>query len=203
MNVDPESLEVVISDRKLSPLAIPTAIDGGLVRMPPMWEAIYFHYLYAEHYRHQTKVSPKNQAAACLAPPPAWLVGIAAVMWEGILQGAAWDVVKMSVGAAISKLQGARLAPQDSGSKETDISVKAGWRTYSSSGKKQYEMFLSLKRTIKRLPEGHALAYARAADATEFGRIVRNELKVVPAKSVKSPGKTLTKAKTKASRKRV
>ena len=105
MNVDPETLEVVISDRKLSPLAIPTAIDGGLVRMPPMWEAIYFHYLYAEHYRHQTEVPLRKQAAACLALPPTWLVCIAAVMWEGIIQGVAWDVVKMSVAAAISSLR--------------------------------------------------------------------------------------------------
>jgi hypothetical protein len=62
-------------------------------------------------------------------------------------------------------------------------------------------MFLSLNRTVKELPNRHALAYARAEDDAEFGRIVRNEVDNCSAKrssKTKASPKTKIKGKPKA-----
>ena len=95
-------------------------------------------------------------------------------MWEGLIQWATWDVVKLAASSAMAKLCEAGIAPP--ASHESTTSLRAGWRQYQKSGRKQYEMFLSLKRTVKTLPDGHAEAYARAKDQLEFGKMVRKEL---------------------------
>jgi hypothetical protein len=51
-------------------------------------------------------------------------------------------------------------------------------------------MFLSLKKTVRELPEQHALAYARAKDDRQFGRIIRGEVEQPPATASKRAKKT-------------
>jgi hypothetical protein len=58
-------------------------------------------------------------------------------------------------------------------------------------------MFLSLKRTVRELPERHALAYARAKDDRQFGRIIRGEDKQ-PAATASKRAKKVSATKTKA-----
>ena len=135
VNIDPDTLEIAFSDQRHSPMAIPVGCSDS-ERMPPMWEAVYYRHMYRERSLRQQELPPTDRTAASLASPPAWLVAIAGVMWDGVIQGAAWDAVKWAVGRAISKLQASPLAPQASDSKEITSSVQAGWREYSTSQKK-------------------------------------------------------------------
>jgi hypothetical protein len=198
INIDQQTLDITISDRRLSQMAIPAAYHQS-ERMPPMWEMVYFYFMYGEYHKRQGIIAPGKRTAASLPPPPVWLVAIAGVMWEGIIQGATWDIVKMAISAAVTKLRDTGLAP--TGSKETDTSIRAGWRQYSTPGKKQYEMFVSLKRTVKMLPDRHALAYARAEDASEFGQIVRNETETKSGKTRKKKTQLKTKISAKPKKK--
>jgi hypothetical protein len=90
-------------------------------------------------------------------------------MWEGVLQGAAWDTVKFAVRRALDKLSNEGFVPPPESSSSKERTFRAGWSQYSSSGRKQYEMFLSLKKTVRELPERHALAYARARKGSAKG----------------------------------
>ena len=160
VNVDPKTLEITISKEKNAPMAIPLEIQS-VGDMPPMWEVVYFQYMYGEYHRKQQELTPGRRVAASLAPPPPWVVALAGVMWEGIIQGAGWDSVKVAVSYAMSKLKAAGLAPAARSDRTTTTEVGAGFRELSKPGLKQYEMFLSLNRSAKRLPDRHALAYAR------------------------------------------
>jgi hypothetical protein len=115
-------------------------------------------------------------------------------MWQGILQGAAWEVVKAAVSKGLDKLRAKGMAPAPN----ADASLEARWIQYSSSGKKQYEMFVSLRKTYSELPDKHAEAYAQARDMKEFGQIIRGELANVEPK----PKKKATKSARAVARKR-
>jgi hypothetical protein len=182
VNVDTKTLEITISGERITPMAISLNVKS-IADLPPMWEVVYYRYMYGQYYLRQKALPPKERRSASLAPPPPWLVALAGVMWEGILQGAAWDVIKLAVSSAISKLRAAGLTPQDQPPEATTTEIRAGWRELCKPGQKQYEMFLSLKRSAKNLPDRHALAYARAQNAMEFGKIIRSEMDTpAPAK---------------------
>lgn len=69
----------------------------------PVASAIYEYVLYlaveAEDRRQGREVSYR------LVCPDPWLVALGLVMWEGIVQGGAWDTVKLSVKAALHTLR--------------------------------------------------------------------------------------------------
>ena len=96
-----------------------------------------------------------KRIAFSIRPPDPWLIVLALVMWEGIIQGLTWDVVKVSVRTVLRNLQDLRLAPlQDNFAakinrkKITKSQLKFSWTSYTK-GKKQYELFLGLKREYK------------------------------------------------------
>lgn len=195
VNVDPNTLDITISGEKQAPMAIRMYVKS-LADMPPIWELVYYRFMYRDLYGRQKKLSRGIRKAYCLAPPPPWFVAIAGVMWEGIIQGATWDTVKLAVNAAISKLRQANLLP-NAGTQEMSISIRAGFEVYSTSARKQYGLFLAMKRIHKNLPDQHSMAYGRARDRAEFGRIVRAEHNMdVPDKQGPigtAPSKRLTK----------
>jgi hypothetical protein len=90
-----------------------------------------------------------------IRPPDPWLIGLAYVMWEGVIQGLTWDVVKVSVRTVLRKLQDLGLAPlQDNFAakinkqKITKTQLRFSWTSYTKN-RKQYELFLGLKREYK------------------------------------------------------
>jgi hypothetical protein len=169
VNVDSDTLEVTLSKTRGSGLAIPVHEAGK------MWEAIRSHFMYPTQFAAARQKS-EPYMHALLMEAPLWLTTIGGIMWEGVIQNASWEIVKFAVASALTKLAIVGLAPTPEMQKSKETSVRAGWREYSQPGRKQYEMFLSIKRTVKALPRGHALAYARAKDDLEFGRLVRGEI---------------------------
>jgi hypothetical protein len=166
-----------------------------------MWEAVYRHFMYPTVYKRDPEKKPGVTTRYLLALPPLWLTTIAAVMWEGVLQGLAWDTAKLAVRIALAKLLNKGLLPRPELPQSKERMVRVGWNQYSSSGRKQYEMFLTIKKTVHNLPERHALAYARAKDDRQFGRIVRGEDEPVPVATSKRGKKTSPRTSKAADRK--
>jgi hypothetical protein len=190
VNIDPQTLEVTFADARGAGLSIPASPKNRPTELPPIWDAVYFRVLYAEQYkRDRVALAAERKEgiyqADLLAPPPLWFVTIASIMWEGVLQGAAWDFVKIAVSKACSLFSEAGLGPPQ-GSKEINIYFRTGLESYAKNGRKQYGLYLTVKNVVNNLPEGHAQAYARAKDAAQFGRLVRGEEKsVAPARRPK------------------
>ncbi len=70
---------------------------------------IYEHVLYPAMEAADKRQGKRIEYS--LVPPDPWLVALGLVMWEGIVQGFAWDAVKMSVNAALKTLRGKGVAP--------------------------------------------------------------------------------------------
>ncbi len=80
-------------------------------------------------------------------------------MWERIVQGLAWDTMKVLVRKAIETLKHKGVAPASEDQKVTQkeaTELGFAWTNYLN-GKKQYHLFLGLKkvyvRETKRKPE--------------------------------------------------
>jgi hypothetical protein len=87
-----------------------------------------------------------------LAPADPWLLAITGLMWEGVVQGASWDLIKIAVKAGLAKLQAAKLAPTSTETRHSTKSVttRVGfhWTSYVE-GAKQREMFVGIRRAYK------------------------------------------------------
>jgi hypothetical protein len=189
VNVDSDTLEVELSKTRGNGLAVPVDPKAGKI-----WEAVSFNFMYPTVYAGDRKKAINRRYS--LADAPLWLTTIAAIMWEGVIQGASWDIVKLAVRSALAKLSDVGLAPTPGGHKSKETSVRAGWREYSQPGRKQCEMFLTIRKTVRTLPERHAIAYSRAKDDLEFGRIIRGQVDPLLAQNVR------TRSRSKANHKK-
>ena len=74
------------------------------------------------------------------------------VMWEGIVQGIAWDTIKIIVKKAYEVMATQGLAPRDvrtSRTKKSKTELGFVWTQYKD-GRKQYQMFLGLRRVYSK-----------------------------------------------------
>jgi hypothetical protein len=186
LNVKSEALDIALANRPQGIMSIPTEDMSS-----PFWELVYLRFMYETVYAENRKKGITNVRYSLLHPP-LWLITIGGLMWQGILQGATWDVVKTAIAKALDKLRGAGLAPVADAAQST---LNARWTKYASSGKKQYEMFLSLKKTARQLPDRHLQAYAEAKSPREFGQIMRCESDRAAIATHKPEKKTAKSAK--------
>ncbi|MFY9935774.1 MAG: hypothetical protein WAK33_02830 [Silvibacterium sp.] len=194
IDIDSDTLEITLTKTRGDGLVLPAHPGSS-----KMWEVVRYKSMYPAVYAADREKGISGKYA--LADAPLWLTVVASVMWEGVIQGAAWDVVKFAVHQALTKLSGIGLAPAFDGRKSSDTSIRTGWREYSQPGRKQYEMFLSIRRSVKSLPERESLAYARAGDSAHFGRLIRGEDDpnvLVPPKSRNKKASTRSRPKVKA-----
>lgn len=115
----------------------------------PLINVIYWEILYPA-VEARDRREGKNVSHS-LVPPDPWLVALGLVMWEGIIQGMSWDVVKASVRAAMQTMQADKVAPSTDYIEDvtTSTNLGFGWTEYMD-GKKQYDMFVGLKRVHKK-----------------------------------------------------
>jgi hypothetical protein len=125
-----------------------------IIRTSPIGRIVYFDVLYPSMEAADRRAGRNRKA--CLITPDPWLVVLAAVMWEGIVQGLTWDCVKAAGKAALARLAERGLAPTaskarrtTSGQRESRTEVGFHWVEYAESGKKQRELFLGLRRVAK------------------------------------------------------
>jgi len=178
INIDPNTLNATVDAIAAQGLAVRTKLPGGIGDLSPFYGQVYYGFMYPAVYERECaqskkKASSGRSTAYALAPPEPWLVALAGVMWEGIIQGLAWDVVKVAVRNAATVLRDAGLFPKPQHGGEKTTTLRIGWSSYADSEEKQFEMFLSLKRSVEILPEGHAVAVARARDTEQFGKLIR------------------------------
>jgi hypothetical protein len=65
--------------------------------------------LYGDVYCRDRRVG--REAKSLLAPIDPWLLTIAVVTWQGVVQGMTWDAVKVAVSFALEKLRGVNAVP--------------------------------------------------------------------------------------------
>src|SRR5262249_13053120 len=98
-----------------------------------------------------------------LVHPDPWLIALADLMWQGIVQGLAWDAMKAVVRQGVDVLRLARIARSTAavGSREKRARTTLGFDVtkYASDGRKQYHFFLGLRRKYDSasLSERHAI----------------------------------------------
>ncbi|WP_353064461.1 hypothetical protein RBB77_01700 [Tunturibacter psychrotolerans] len=200
INISFDTLDLTLENNRRGEVSVSTETMSS-----PMWELVYFNFMYcAVHAKDKKKGGPK--VSYSLLPPPVWLVGIGTLIWQGILQGASWEFVKIAIAKGLDKLREKGLVSEG---KIGETTLNAGWIKYSSSGKKQYEMYVSLKKTFKKLPDKHPEAYARSKDRKEFGQIIRGELdkpatvaQIPKKKAAKNAGATRSRRQPAAQAKR-
>lgn len=84
-----------------------------------------------------------------------WLVALAGIMWEGLVQGLTWDVIKHSCLSALDKFRQKRLAPPTgvttkSKAKHSRTEIGFSWTQFSTDGRPLYEFFLGVKRRFQK-----------------------------------------------------
>jgi hypothetical protein len=139
---------------------------------------------------HPDLVKKGVTVAFCVAPPDPWHIAIGYLMWQGIVQGLAWDVVKLSIGNAIETLVSHNLAPAlAKTSKRRKTLIGFSYAEYASNGEKQREMFLGLKTGYE---------YTREYERNEVQKSLISEKKAIKRVAGKPPniGRQGKKAKT-------
>jgi len=140
-------LSISVTDKRQPELKnIRVSNSDGRRASDPVSDKILSEVLYPE-IKKRDKRSGRN-VAYCLAHPDPWLVALGLVMWEGIIQGLSWDIVKLAVQQAMRVMSFSNVAPTNT---TTAIKKRAkteiGYRyTEYSKGRKQYSMFLGLRR---------------------------------------------------------
>jgi hypothetical protein len=84
-----------------------------------------------------------------------WLVALAGIMWEGLVQGLTWDVIKLSCLLALDKLREKRLAPPTavmtkSEGRRARTEIGFSWTKFGEDGRPLYEFFLGVKRRFQK-----------------------------------------------------
>lgn len=153
IRVDPRSLEVVVGFKPgepglsvpLPPRARPRPTTGHPLAHVILHEVLYPARTARDHAKGVAGVRYK------LPHPDPWLVAIGLVMWEGILQGLAWDVVKTMVADGLARLRVAGVAPPANSklSIRRELSLGLHYSEYCSA-KGQRELFFGLRSVHKK-----------------------------------------------------
>jgi hypothetical protein len=146
-----QTLSVKIISRK-GPLdkTLKAAPWNGDLVSHPLSRIVYFDILYPAIQARDKRQGIKRSYS--LIHPDPWLVGIAMVMWEGIVQGMAWDAIKIFVKKAYEVMAANGIAPSGeptSRAKKSKTELGFVWTQYKD-GRKQYQMFLGLRRVYSK-----------------------------------------------------
>ena len=97
-----------------------------------------------------SKTTKTPKVAHKLMPPPPWLVAVCSIMWQGVIQGLTWDLIKHSVLSSLSKLKKENLVPLRYNYKKVYKSKKIGFIYEKHSDEKILESyFIGLKSSYK------------------------------------------------------
>ena len=112
------TLELSATEFKESVFVIPLEIDTIFRDLSPIENAIYYGVLYPAKHAEDKLRYPHDEKKGIhrgykLAEPQPWLIALGFIMWQGIVQGLSWDIVKLSVQQALHKLASFGLAPAD------------------------------------------------------------------------------------------
>ena len=154
ITLDSKSLSLSVTTKAdESRFSVPTIVEPGFVLKDPLADLVHFNVLYPYQYQEVNEAG-KPEVKYSLVDPDPWLLAIAAVMWEGLIQGCTWDVIKAAVMQGLSTLKSEDLAPLEpfprDGWKKSRKKVKTeiglSWSQFSEDGEPLKKFFLGLKR---------------------------------------------------------
>jgi hypothetical protein len=126
---------------------------------------VYFGTIYTLHAETQP---PDDRKKYSLIAPDPWMLAVAAVVWEGLLQGLSWDLVKAAAISVLGTLRQQRLAPRTEvatkrQSKSGTVSVGFHYERYSE-GEGLERFLLGLRHTYERSSEIERIQAVRPAE---------------------------------------
>lgn len=117
-------------------------------------------------------IGQRRRIAACLQTPDAWLFTIAAIMWEGCIQGMTWDAIKRSVSSGLAYLRLHDLAPPALKSATTVSGRKrkvglrlefgVAYSDFARDGTKQRELFIGIRNVFEQVTSAKQRAIGRS-----------------------------------------
>lgn len=111
IQINPRSLSTKVVGFKVGrAIYIPVRVrrHGSAMRDMLHYTA-YFDVLYRVAGPSDQK--DRARSSASLQEPDPWFVALVALMWQGLVEGLTWDVIKVSCLLALDKLRRQRLAP--------------------------------------------------------------------------------------------
>jgi len=157
IQIDPKTLELSFSDREPEKdFLIPTHKSKYDVLERGFHGLVYFNVLYP-YVKEEDEAKGKQNIAYSLVEPDPWLVTIAAIMWQGLIQGLTWDIIKLAVLKGLDFLKMKKLATvtdkkitnikQDT---ESRLEVGFSWTKFNQDGEPLQKFFLGIQREFKK-----------------------------------------------------
>jgi hypothetical protein len=147
----------VVKDHPESGFVVPVKLKAINRKLSPFERMVYYDFLYPARYEEDRIKYPGLKQKGIytrykLIEPPPWMIAMAYVMWEGIIEGLAWDAVEPMVWSAMTKLSSFGVAP---GTTQAEMETQAGfsWARYGTDPRKRRDMFIGLKRLYTDMSE--------------------------------------------------
>jgi hypothetical protein len=171
--IDPETFEVSVADRPPTAPALVTPVYDiyTLNAEPPLLAEVGAQEI-ADAYERELEREGTGALPVLPSPPDAFLVALILMMWEGIVQGMTWDMVKPYVFRALHVLQERGLAPSEHSSEHSISETKLGffYTSYAKDEGKLEELFFGLSRRHERMSR------REREEVTESARAPWNEI---------------------------
>ena len=163
ITVKPENLEIALVDTKPeSEFAIPIKKTRNDVLERDFHGLVFFKVLYP-YVADEDKAKGKRKTAYSLADPDPWLVALAAIMWQGLIQGLTWDMIKLAALKGISFLRSNDLLAEEpypsegwkksKKKKSSGMEIGLSWTKFSVDGEPLRKFFLGIKREYENKSE--------------------------------------------------
>lgn len=162
IRIDRKSLHVsVVEKGPRSGIVVPAENEGASFQEIPLRRMLYRDVLYplAKKWSRQAGVDVRFS----LDEPEPWLVAIACVMWQGLIQGLTWEAVKAIVLEALNTLRESdliisaesairgtvvfgRLRPGEKCEGSSERRFGVSWKMFSEDGEPLHELFVGIEK---------------------------------------------------------
>jgi hypothetical protein len=141
---------------------------------------VYFEVLYSIVETADRKRGVRGVKYSLVEPDP-WLIALAGIMWEGLVQGLTWDTIKALSLAALGKLREKGIAPNLSSISKAKLrrrgsrtEIGFSWTEYSTSGRPLHQFFLGVKRRFTKSSAEERATLTKASRIQRKARITRS-----------------------------
>jgi len=158
--VDKETLRLTVTGSKdRENFSIPCPITRDTLRDDDFVKLVYYEVLYPYTYAKERARGIARRYYS-LKPPDSFIMAIAAIMWEGLIQGLTWDSIKVAVLGELDLLRSNKLAPQLTVQRtkkqklahevQTRTELGFSWTEFSERGRPLYRLFLGVRRQFNK-----------------------------------------------------
>ena len=167
IRIDPKSLEAdVVASKDDKAICVPLRQErSGSAFSDLLHYTVHFDVLYPMVEASDRKRRIRVKYYLHQADP--WLVALFGIMWEGLVQGLTWDLIKVSCLSALNKLRKKQLAPPTGVTTKTEArrartEIGFSWTEFSEDGRPLYEFFLGIKRRFRKASKEETTTLTRA-----------------------------------------